>query len=466
MAREDAVSASPEDLPWRRLRRAIEPLPVDLLRFTDGYFGEMGLVEAWDEFTLWEDVPFDAESPHIPVFMPWFYYHWTPDPAETEVKVEARGGLTAAAAYLRKKGKHLDPLVRRYIEACMTAPFSFHDVIACEPGRGFTLRDIITGGECRVVERSASRGVQAGDVLFAMVARVDDLVVLEACAPLVIPPDRKGPILELRKRIRDLQSPLAPDALGEWDIELFEVYHDIADALLNPELPELRNTDDEPLSFHKLVFEIESPRAAFDALKALALDTDEAALLAGAEMDEQGELRHVEFPWQKRGNAKNKSWDNTILGNLALDGAKLVAEVNSEARAKRIREIIEDRLGARARYLATEIQSTESMLARAREEGDSAAARAREEERERFSSQPEVQAMLTEQLRRHYESWTDEKIPALGGKTPRQAVKDPEGREMVEALILQIERGGRAMSPPLDESIPRELRARLGLLKK
>lgn len=319
------------------------------------------------------------------------------------MRAEARGGLTAAAAYLRKKGKHLDPLVQRYIEAC---------------------------------------------------------------APLVIPPDRKGPILELRKWIRNLQLPLAPDALGEWDIELFEVYHDIADALLNPELPELRNTDDEPLSFHKLVFEIESPRAAFDALKALALDADEAALLAGAEMDEHGELRRVEFPWQKRGNTKNKSWDNTILGNLALDGARLVAEVNSEARAKRIREIIEDRLGARARHLATEIQSTESMLARAREEGDNAAARARKEEHERFASQPEVQAMLTEQLRRYYESWTEEKIPALGGKTPRQAVKDPEGREMVEALFLQIERGGCAMSPPLDESIPRELRARLRLPKK
>jgi hypothetical protein len=241
---------------------------------------------------------------------------------------------------------------------------------------------------------------------------------MEACTPLVIPPDRKRPILELRKRIRELQLPLAPDALGEWDIELFEVYHDIADALL-----------------------------------------------AGAEMDEHGELRRVEFPWQKRGNAKNKSWDNTVLGNLSLDGAKFVAEVNSEARAKRIREIIENRLGARARHLATEIQSTESMLARAREEGGSAAAHAREEEHERFASQPEVQAMLTEQLRRHYESWTDENIPALGGKTPRQAVKDPEGREMVEALILQMERHGRAMSPPLNESIPRAPRARLGLLK-
>jgi len=42
-------------------------------------------------------------------------------------------------------------------------------------------------------------------------------------------------------------------------------------------------------------------------------------------------------------------------------------------------------------------------------------------------------------------------------------VKDPEGREMVEALILEMERHGQAMSPRLDPSIVRELRHRLGL---
>ena len=72
LAREDAVETSPEDLAWRRLRRAIESLPTDLLRFADGHFGHAGLLEAWDEFTLWESVPFDAESPHVPVFKPWF----------------------------------------------------------------------------------------------------------------------------------------------------------------------------------------------------------------------------------------------------------------------------------------------------------------------------------------------------------------------------------------------------------
>jgi len=40
----------------------------------------------------------------------------------------------------------------------------------------------------------------------------------------------------------------------------------------------------------------------------------------------------------------------------------------------------------------------------------------------------------------HWEGWVDEKIPALGGKSPRQAVKSADGRESVEALLRSAER--------------------------
>jgi len=35
--------------------------------------------------------------------------------------------------------------------------------------------------------------------------------------------------------------------------------------------------------------------------------------------------------------------------------------------------------------------------------------------------------------------WVDEKIPALDGKTPREALKTPEGREKVEELLKDWE---------------------------
>lgn len=53
-------------------------------------------------------------------------------------------------------------------------------------------------------------------------------------------------------------------------------------------------------------------------------------------------------------------------------------------------------------------------------------------------------------------------IPALTGKTPRQAVKSRDGREMVEALILDLEQRA-GLQPGLDQEILSELRATLGL---
>jgi hypothetical protein len=63
----------------------------------------------------------------------------------------------------------------------------------------------------------------------------------------------------------------------------------------------------------------------------------------------------------------------------------------------------------------------------------------------------EVREHLARMVAFHWEGWVDEKIPALGGKTPRQAVKTTEGRESVEALLRSAERRARR-----DESLGQE----------
>jgi hypothetical protein len=55
--------------------------------------------------------------------------------------------------------------------------------------------------------------------------------------------------------------------------------------------------------------------------------------------------------------------------------------------------------------------------------------------------QPEVREKVSEVIGGHWESWIDQKIPALGGKTPKKAVKSADGREAVEALLQDAERG-------------------------
>ncbi len=466
----------PEDeFLWRRIRRAIEGLPAQLLGFGSSYFGQEALLEAWDEFmSPWDDVqvePFTPDTPHMPVFMPWFFYDWVPAPLETSVKHEALDGRTLAQAYLDKKGKHLDPLCARYIEQCCAAPFSFYDVLSVRPGEGFVLRDIMTGEEITVTEQSGSHHTQPGDIMFAKLANIrhsreggNQVTLLEACAPFMFSPMEKGAVLDLRSKIQKRKLPLTPELLKDYVYEMLEIYHDITDRLLNPIMPKLQNTDGDPMLPHKLIYDLEcTPRVAFDVLRQLNLTENEESMLTGAEYDPAGELRKIEFAWEKLGNKMHKDWDNTILGHLCIEDAKLTAEVNSENRAKKFRVLMEKLLSGKARYKTTVIESTQAMLARAKEESGSVQAKQRQKEQDEFNSQPEVQAQIAEYMRQHYRDWPSQKLPILNGKTALQAVKTKDGREMVEALLMDFERKGQHNSQPLDPAIIAELRERLGL---
>ena len=456
-------AAAPADLSWRRLRALLDGFATEMLRFTAEAYGPLALHEAWDEFTGYDDLEFDPNTPLMQLFMPWFFHCWAPDPVATKVVNKSLHDVIPTAAYLSTKGRQLDPLLRRYLDSLLTAPFTFFEVLACDPGTGMTLRDVMTQEEHAVTERAASRGMQPGDLLFGQLASVDRLTMLEASNGFAIPPMEKAPIIELRAHIASAHPVITHQVLRDWDFELLDLFHEIADRLYNPRLPTLQNTDGEPLSLHKLVFDLNAPpQAAFDALKHLALDELDEDLLADATRDSEDKLTRVRFSWKKRGNKKHAGWDNTVLGWIEIDGTRLIAEVNSEARADAIRKKIETALGEDIRYRASEIQSPERMLADLRAAGGVRGGTASEES-DRLAELPEVREKISEMMAAHWEHWVDQPLPILGNRTPMEAVKDPDGREIVESLVIQGERLGRNPTLPTDEDVFRRLRERLGL---
>ena len=72
-----------------------------------------------------------------------------------------------------------------------------------------------------------------------------------------------------------------------------------------------------------------------------------------------------------------------------------------------------------------------------------------------------MQAQVQEFLREHYRAWVSMSLPALGGKTPLQAMRTRDGREMVEALLLALECGAGQGAPGVDDTILAEVRAML-----
>jgi hypothetical protein len=453
----------PVDLTWRRLRELLDGYATKMLRFITEAYGLSAVHEAWAEFICDDELEFEPDTPLMQLFMPWFFHCWSPGRVATKVANKSLHKVSPTAAYLTSKGRWLDPLLRRYFESLLTAPFTFFEVIECVPGAGLTLRDVMMQEQHAVTEKGLSQGVQRGDLLFGQLASVDQLTMVEACNGFAIPPIEKASIIKLRAHIASAHPVITHQVLREWDFELLDLFHEITDRLYNPQLPTLQNTDGEPLSLHKLVFDLNAaPQAAFDALKHLALDEPDEELLADAARDFEGNLARVRFSWKKLGNKKNAGWDNTVLGWIEIDGKRLTADVNSEARADAIRKKIETALGEGIRYRASEIQSPEKMLADLRTAGgvrDGAASR----ESERLAESPEVRAKISEIMAAHWEHWVNEPLPILANRTPMEAVKDADGREIVESLVIQGERSGRDPNMPTDEHVFRRVRERLGL---
>lgn len=456
-ARQEPLSS--KEIVWRRLRAALDGFPDSMLRFVEDVYGDSALAEAWDEFHLWEeDAPeFDPHSPHLQLFMPWFFHRWSPDPMETLVTDPGLHHQEPTRVLLERRARRLDPLLKRYLEACVESPFTFHEIRNVDPGRGFLAKNVFTGDERLVLERSASRTMEPGDVLFGQIVTAEGVTLMEACAPHALPPGDKIGLVNLREHMT-ANSPIDSEGLREWDIELREVYLYRMEVLLSPPMPQLHNTDGEPVVLHSLSFEIPSAQEAFDALKQLAFDETEEELMEGAELDGEGQVRSVSFTWKAAGNAMHRSWDSTILGHIKIEGDRLEVNVNSEGRAARFRENLEDLYPA-ARHTGTEVETLEEGLARREAEGEPPA----NANTESLVQLPEVRARIREMMAKHYEGWIDQELPALQGQSPLEAVKDKAGREKVEALITQIERHGRRMDPPLDEAITRRMREGLGL---
>jgi hypothetical protein len=424
---------------WARQRDASDELTREMMRFAARKFGNQ-IGEAWQDFHATDlPLPFDERSHEAQIFMPYFLFHWDPQKRRSGKGAVTKGGIVARWFTLERAGK-LSDMERLLLEQATTQPVTFFEVLRTDGDERIGLRDILLGTETEVIEHSASRSLRKGDIVYGQVWKLQGLSILGSLAPICIPPTWKAEVFELRKKLRGKIAKQNRD-LGAEDLVRYAdrirlTYLIIRDALNRP--PRLTNTDGDPLVFHTLNFRIESPEAAFEALAPLAMGRSKEDLLAEAEFDGTGRLRAVNFDWLKKGNSKISTWDNTILGSIKLSDGSLVAEVNSETRAKRLRNEIEKRLGANATHQRTVAQTADEMLAKSPKQG-----RMRSKNEETVSDilrDPRMRKQVQEVVQKQTEAWAYQKIPILGGRTPMDAVRDPDGREIVESLLLDWER--------------------------
>ena len=447
------------DYLWARQHEESVRFTREMMRFAARKFGER-IYEAWQDFNMSEvPRPLEDFSEERQIFMPYFLFQWDPD-APQRGTLRRQGGVLARW-YILEKSNQLTPMERMFLEQGTTQPLTFYEVVWSKPGEGLLLRDVLVGGETEVIERSASQALRQGDLIYGQIWHEPELAVLGCSSPLTIPPERKVHVIELRQRLKKKIAKqnryLAPRDLVRYQDLIRATYLGIRDALYAP--PQLCNTDGDPLLFHTLTYRIDCVESVFDALSPLAVGHSREDLLSDAELGEDGKLLTVEIDWIREGNRKRKSLDNTILAHIKISNERLIADVNSEKRAKRLAKEIERRLGPLAIYESTLTQTFEEMRENASHQ-ETEHAELRDAENEAPLTDPNAREFLRALVQRQVESWVHEKIPALGGRTPLEAVRDPDGKEMVEALLLQWERNDQGGVSP------NQIRPDIGVIRR
>ena len=458
MRQTAAVQQDPE---WLKIRVTEGKLVTQILEYAIKRYGEAFWREALPAFLCGEkhcDEDFvDA------VLETWAAFTWVPGPGAA---LRSPKGLPAgplAMEYLERNRSRLSDYEQAFIRAVCEQPFSFFEVTDVAPGKSIGLRDVLVDRRVTVKEAQASRSLKPGDALYARVLSLEGQAIMIGVGPIALPLSEHLRLLDLRDALRnDLQKngqELNLESLTDLDADLRQIYIVMAERLRKPSFPELRNLDGDPISLVKIYFEIScSTGEAFEKLKDLDCLREGQEIPDDAQYDEAGNLIKVIVDCMKSKSTPKTHSENTVLGRLTICDGELIAEVNSERRAREIQSEIEARLKEKVIFKRAVHELVDGMVEERINGVDEDEDQRARDENERIKSLPELQAVLRKTLELHWEAWYEQPLPALGDISPVEAAKTKAGRERLNVLLRSFE--------SKNEVVPPELRVDIAAMKK
>lgn len=369
-----------------------------------------------------------------------------------------RAGRSIADEYLKRRGWKESAGTRAFIQALRDSTMSLYEVSGIVVGESFLARDLVRGGEpVHVFERSATRSLSQWDRIASRVVTVLGKTqitgaVLPFSHPLaenalaLIARTRKGTPAEdiriARSRGGTVQhdgvsaAPLVDDVLAASAFMFSNLWlADVLSRALNPTSPRLQNTDGEPLEFITVHYPLvararaAAVRAALDGLPSLLKENDAFWNWIDGKPARSKRKKRAATDVQTFGTTMENG--APVLGNVEVTAKGVTLSVNSEARAVRGRALLEPVLAGLVREPLTERETIAQMRS-------SPAARAGRRDAGRLPPEDE-RRIVHKGLTDHYRTTLDEPIPALGNRSPRNAVKTPKGREKVIAWLKMLE---------------------------
>lgn len=381
-----------------------ERLAVEIFRFAARKFrGEWSL----------EDRAFRRADEAIGLSAPWSVY-------SASIR-----GKTAAEWYAEEHRSALSKDDREWLDAQRQAWLSIWEVEVVVPGKEMRLRDLLTGEVRLVAEKSATADLAVRDALLARAVDCRGCSVLCGMHPRPLPPREADAVASrVRKRLRRKDA-VPADRLREEETGRFlirrweEAVEDLDRRVALP--PRLANTDGEELLFTVDHFD-------FDPKDRSAIEEKLGSLEGAEASEEEEEERAIHFVRPSRGE---KGLDGgTLLGKAALGPrGRMRLETNSRERADSLRRRVESACGDLLRHRLREHADPRAGFEKALAEPPPA----------EIPLPAEAAGILREFKERHYREWLDLPVPALGGRTPREAARTEEGRKSALLLLKEME---------------------------
>jgi hypothetical protein len=316
------------------------------------------------------------------------------------------------------------------------------------------------------------------DAILASVVDFEGTSTLGCMYPAALPPFEAADLVRrARGRLRRKRA-VPVERLRDGDIGRYlirrweESVTDWLERAATP--PELRNSDGDPILLTTDRFEIApGARAAVaagleamdgvDAMEAGSAapdpadgDSDREATGGDRDREATGGDRAAarEFVFLKPGPPSVPERGRAVIGNARIEGSVLLVETNSIERADALRARIEGACGSHVQH-------------RGRMHSDPRSPAAREESSRSHGpalEAPEARQMLREVKAAHYRTWLDTALPALDGRTPREAARTAAGRRDVDLLLRSMEhREARGVKAPEDRFDFGAFRRQLGI---
>lgn len=313
-----------------------------------------------------------------------------------------------------EKTKKLNPQELKILAMMRESVLSLYEVQEVFPEMGLLLKDLLLGGEYLVRERLATRNLVKWDIFAARLLYLDGKYIMSGSIYYYPREIRSSIIKQLNKEFKEWKKYFPVDTMRDflkWNSNLFNLYW--CDYIINPPKMKVFTSTGEPFIIAKAIFKIKNKQEVIKALKKIECFNREA---------------HKSFTWLDK---EKEDGSALVLGNIKVHKSQLVLECCSQKRLEEGKKIIEENLSNLVIHKEDIIQDPMTVL-------ESFKDMPIKEKEEKIPLEIE-QELYTHFMDKYNKDWINQKIPALDGKTPLEAVKTKEGRKKVIEILKDIE---------------------------